>query len=139
MPAEAARGVGALRRVEAILRNPETYRLAVPQADLTRGGRPRTYPDFMVFVFEALISVYGSARQVEAELAYPLVWRMVCRLVRKRTGTRLPVRPMRRHHYLYMRNRYLTRPDVLERLGEIHRGCASDQARSPPAAGQQRR
>jgi hypothetical protein len=36
---------------------------------------------------------------------------------------------MRRHHYLYGRARYLTTPDVLDRLGEIHRACAVDQAR----------
>ena len=68
MPAESARGVGALTRVEAILRNPETYRLAdaIPP-HIPGEGRPRDFPDFMVIVYEALISVYGSARQVEAE------------------------------------------------------------------------
>src|SRR5205807_9817374 len=38
------------------------------------GGRPRSYPDYMYLVYEALISVYGSARQVEAELAHRAVW-----------------------------------------------------------------
>jgi len=33
-----------------------------------KGGRGRDFPDFMYLVFEALISVYASARQVEAEL-----------------------------------------------------------------------
>ena len=81
------------------------------------GGRPRDYPAFMVIVYEALISIYGSARQVEAELSHRLVWRVVQRLVKKRVGVRLPGRPMRRHHYLYLRGTYLTRPDVLARLG----------------------
>jgi hypothetical protein len=36
---------------------------------------------------------------------------------------------MRRHHYLYGRSRYLTDPDVLERLAEIHRQHAAYQAR----------
>ncbi len=129
MSAEAARGVGALTRVEAILRNRETYALAdaVPRSPRSTGGRPRTYPDFMVFVYEALISVYGSARQVEAELAHRLVWRMVRRLVKKRTGTPLPSRPMRRYHYLHLR-RYLTDPLVQARLGELHRQHATAQA-----------
>jgi hypothetical protein len=128
--AEASRGVAALTRVEAILRNPETYALAaaVPTPPKCNGGRPRDHPDFMVFVYEALISVYGSARQVEAELAHRLVWRLVQRHVAKRTGTRLPGAPMRRHHYLYLRNRYLTQDHVQAQLGELHRehaaGCA---------------
>jgi hypothetical protein len=128
--ADGARGVAALRRVEAILRNPETYRLAeaIPDADHSSGGRRRDYPAFMVIVYEALISVYGSARQVEAELGHRLVWRLVQRLVKKRTGVVLPGRPMRRHHYLYLRNTYLTRPDVLAELGRIHREAAAAQA-----------
>jgi len=128
--AEAARGVGALTRVEAILRNPETYALAgaLPRPDRNRGGRPRCYPDFMVFVYEALISVYGSARQVEAELATRLVWKSVKRLVKKRTGVCLPSRPMRRYHYTYLRNRYLTDPEVQKRLGELHRREAASAA-----------
>ena len=130
MPAESARGVGALTRVEAILRNPETYALADAIPDHQPGrGRPRHFPDFMVIVYEALISVYGSARQVEAELAHHLVWRLVQRLVKKRTGIRLPGRPMRRHHYLYLRSRYLTLDHVQQRLGELHRTQATRQAR----------
>lgn len=130
MPADGARGVAALRRVEAILRNPTTYRLAavIPRPDRSRGGRPRDFPEFMVIVFEALISVYGSARQVEAELSHRLTWRVVQRLVKKRTGIALPGRPMRRHHYLYLRSTYLTRPDVLTALADTHRLAATQQA-----------
>ena len=36
---------------------------------------------------------------------------------------------MRRHHYLYARNRYLTDPDVLQALADTHRQIATDQAR----------
>ena len=81
-----ASGVSALERVEAILGNPAVYELAalVPQPDRTRGGRRRHYPVFMWLVYEALLSVYESARQVEAELAHPIVWDFVRRLVRKR-------------------------------------------------------
>ena len=33
--------------------------------------RKRDFPDYMLIVDEALISVYGSARQVEAEISHP--------------------------------------------------------------------
>ena len=68
--ASTSPGVAALDRVEAILRNPEIYELAalIPQPSREKGGRSRDFPDFMYLVFEALISVYASARQVEAEL-----------------------------------------------------------------------
>ena len=42
---------------------------------------------------------------------------------------RLPSRPMRRHHYLYGRNRYLSSPAVLASLGMAHRELAATQAR----------
>ena len=88
----------------------------------------------MWLLYEALISVYGSARQVEAELAHPLVWNLIRDLVRDAvpaTGPTCscPAQPMRRHHYLYARNRYLTDPDVLAALADAHRELAADQAR----------
>ena len=57
-------GVPALDRVEAILRNPEIYKLAalIPQPSREKGGRGRDFPDFMYLVFEALISVYADQR-----------------------------------------------------------------------------
>ena len=66
-------GISALERIEAILASPEIHELAavVPTPPRDRGGRPRHYPAFMIIVYEALISVFGSARQVEAELAHP--------------------------------------------------------------------
>src|SRR4051812_44653237 len=129
-----ARPVGALERLDAILDNPATYELAavIPEPDHSRGGRPRQYPEFMFIVFEALLSVYGSARQVEAELAYPLVWQHVCTVVRRRFSDRvdlhLPATPMRRHHYLYARRRALDIPGLLDAIAERHRELATQQA-----------
>jgi len=129
------RGVSDLERIEAILQNPETYELAalVPPPDLTHGGRARHYPAFMWIVFDALLSVYGSARKVETELAHPLVWDYLRDTVRERfphdPSTWLPTRPMRRHHYVYGRNRYLTDPELLDRLLACHRRHAAEQAR----------
>lgn len=127
---ERWRGVSAFERLEAILANPEIHQLAavVPTPPPHVGGRPRQYPAFMAIVYEAAISVFGSARQVEAEFSHPAVWRWMRRLARKRLGVRLPRQPMRRHHYLYLRNRYLTDPETLERLGQIHREAAARQA-----------
>ena len=128
------RGVSALERVEALVANPELYALAdeVPDPDPARGGRPRRYPAFMWVLFDALLSVYGSGRQVEAELSHPLVWAHLRRLVRIRFPHEperwLPVEPMRRCHYLYGRGRYLTDPDLLERLAAVHRNHAVGQA-----------
>jgi hypothetical protein len=128
-------GVAALDRVEAILRNPEIYELAalIPQPSREKGGRSRDYPDYMYLVFEALISVYASARQVEAELSHKVVWKLIRRTVKKMfpddESMRLPSRPMRRHHYLYGRNRYLSNPAVLAGLASLHRELAADQAR----------
>jgi hypothetical protein len=87
----------------------------------------------MWLLFDALLSVYGSGRRVEAELAHPLVWARLQALIR----TALPMqperwlsdRPMRRHHYMYGRTRHLTAPGILERITELHRQCAAQQAR----------
>jgi hypothetical protein len=128
------RPVSALERLDAILANPATYELAkvLPEPDHSHGGRRRQYPAFTLFVFEALLSVYGSARQVEAELSHPLVWQHICTAVRKRFPDRadlhLPVPPMRRHHYLYARRRALEVPGFLDALAARHRELAAGQA-----------
>jgi hypothetical protein len=87
----------------------------------------------MYLVYEALITVYGSARQVEAELAHRVVWRVIRRVVKRQfpddLKMRLPSRPMRRHHVLYGLNRYLSSPAMLTRLGVAHREIAATQAR----------
>src|SRR5690349_20289701 len=96
-------GVSALERVEALLANPALYELAelIPEPDHSAGGRRRDYPTFMWLLYEALISVYGSARRVEAERAHPLVWRHVHATVRRQhprpADLYLPEQPMRRH------------------------------------------
>jgi hypothetical protein len=122
----------SLEKVEAILNNPGIYELARAIPGPATSGRPRDYPAFMILVFNSLLSVWRSGRQVEAELSHPLVWRHMRRIVRRRfpedPSMHLPKQPMRRHHYVYGRDRYLTDPAILERLGEIHRQLASGQA-----------
>ena len=133
--ATAPTGVSRLQALEAILLNPELYWLAeeIPFPDPERGGRMRAYPNFAYLLYEALISVYRSARQVEAELSHEVVWRFAQRMVRRMfpddRAMRLPGKPMRRHHYLYVRNRYLTDPVVLKRIAALHRETSCKQAR----------
>jgi hypothetical protein len=128
-------GVPDLERVEAIIYNEAIYALAelIPDADSTHGGRRRQYPTCVWIIYEALISVYGSARKVDAELSHPIVWGFLRDAMRARFPHRpdrwLPAAPMRRHHYLYARNRYLTHPAIFELLTETHRQIAADEAR----------
>jgi hypothetical protein len=124
----------ALEKVEAILANPAIYALAeaIPPP-ASSAGRPRSYPAYMLLVYDCLLSVYRSARQVEAELSHPLIWRHMRRIVKRRfpkePSMHLSAAPMRRHHYIYGRNRYLTDPGGLSELSRIHREIACAQAR----------
>ncbi|MEX1046446.1 MAG: hypothetical protein WD757_03060 [Actinomycetota bacterium] len=124
----------SLEKVEAILTNPALYELALAIPAQRKGGRRRDHPVFMILVFNSLLSVWRSGRQVEAELSHPLIWKHMRRIVRDRfpedTSMHLPKRAMRRHHYVYGRDRYLTDPAILEKLGAIHRELASGQARA---------
>jgi hypothetical protein len=126
-------GVGSLEQLEALVANDELFALAaaVPGVHPAKGGRPRTYPAYMWLLFDALLSVYGSARRVETELSHPLVWEHLRSLVAQRLpDDPLPATPMRRHHYLYGRSRWLTRHDILTELRAIHQRCAAAQART---------
>jgi hypothetical protein len=130
----AEHGISSLDRVEAIINNPALYELAklVPQQEEGEGGRPRQFPDFMLLLFEALISVYGSGRKAQAELAHRHTWRFVQRLVKKMHPQDptmwLPNKRYRRHHYTYGRNCYLTDPIILQMLQALHLELAVEQA-----------
>jgi hypothetical protein len=123
----------SLEKVEAILNNPAIYVLASAIPGPAPAGRRRDYPTFMILVFNSLLSVWRSGRQVEAELSHPLVWRHMRRIVRRRfpddPSMHLPKTSMKRHHYVYGRDRYLTDPVILEHLGQIHRELATGQAK----------
>ncbi|MCW2748891.1 MAG: hypothetical protein JWR83_1, partial [Aeromicrobium sp.] len=128
-------GVSTFDRIDALIANPALYELAdsVPAPDASAGGRPRQYPAYAWILFDALISVFGSARRVEAELAHPIIWSHLRHQVRERFPDEperwLPAKPIRRHHYLHGRTAWLTRPEVLAELRKIHQRCAADQAR----------
>jgi hypothetical protein len=86
----------------------------------------------MMFVFEALITIYGSARRAEAEIAHRYVWRFIQRAVKKAHKNNpsmwLPSQRYKRYHYSYGRNCYLADPVILERIQERHREIAARQA-----------
>ncbi|MEY2468295.1 MAG: hypothetical protein QOF21_993 [Actinomycetota bacterium] len=127
-------GVSTFERLEALIANDELYALAdvIPTTEPSAGGRPRHYPTFMWILFDALLSVYGSARQVDAELAHPVVWKHLRDLVHRRfpddPSKWIGDRPMRRHHYLYGRTRWLTGHGMVEQLRSLHTTQAVAQA-----------
>jgi hypothetical protein len=126
-------GVSAFERLEALVDNDALYELAdaVPTPDPSAGGRPRMFPVYMWLLYDALLSVWGSARRVEAELAHPIVWNQLRALVKTKFPDQadrwLPTTPMRRWHYLYGRTTWLTDPAVFAQLHEIHRRAAIDR------------
>jgi hypothetical protein len=107
-------GVSLLEHLEALVANPVLYRLGelIPEQAPGSGGRPRHYPGYAYVLYAALVSVYTSTRKVETEFSHPDNWANLRRLVRQRfpnePSKHLPERPMRRHHFVYVRDRYLT-------------------------------
>jgi hypothetical protein len=116
--------VSSLDKLEAVGRNSAVYELAkvIPERQPGEAGRPFEFPTYMPFIFEALISVYGSARKVDAELQHRYIWKMMRRLVKKvfpnDKSMWLPAHRFRRHHYMYFRNRYMSDRVILEQLQE---------------------
>jgi hypothetical protein len=127
--------VSTFDRIEAIFRNESIYELAklVPEHEEGDAGRPRDFPSYMLFAYEALISVFESARKTDAELEHRHVWRFIQRIVKKvhkqQPEMWLPSKRYTRHHYIYGRNRYLTNPVILANIQELHRKLAAEQAR----------
>jgi hypothetical protein len=123
----------SLEAVEAIVRDPSTYRIAEAIPGRFRTGRQRKYPAFMYIVFRDLISVFRSARQVEAELAYPTMWAFMSRLVKEifpnDPSMWLPKDPMRRHHYRYGKEKFLKDAQGRDRVRNASRREAVETAR----------
>ncbi len=122
-----------LERIEALLANSSLYELGeqIPTRPPGTPGRPAHYPAWMWLFYEALISVYVSARAVETELSHPAVWNLIRRKARRALPDRPdlwpPRRPMRRHHYLYARTHHLQ--PLVHELWATHRDHAVTTAR----------
>lgn len=67
----AHKAVSQLQKIEAVIKSPAIYELAelVPKREDGDAGRPRDFPDYMPFLFEACVSIYGSARKVDTEFS----------------------------------------------------------------------
>lgn len=94
--------------------------------DATLGGRPRRYPMVCAVIWDALVQVFGSSRQVEVELGcVESGWWKKIRVAAASRGIDVPEAPMRRHHYEWLRNRYLTVDASLDAVGEAFRDTAA--------------
>jgi hypothetical protein len=126
------RPASTFERVEALLANPALFELAehIPARAPGMPGRPSQYPPWMWLLYEALISIYGSARAVDTELSHPTVWQLIRRRARRQLKHQRhlwpPSRPMRRHHYLYARTHHLQH--VVDELWVEHRRHAAATA-----------
>lgn len=94
--------------------------------DPTRGGRPRGYPLVCALIWNALVTVFGSSRQVGVELDDPDAgWWTMIRDAAAARGIDVPQTPMRRHHYEWIRNRYMQSDLGLEEIrDEFNRAAA---------------
>lgn len=97
--------------------------------DPTAGGRPRSYPLVCALIWDGLVQVFGSSRQVEVELACGRSgwWAMISDAATRR-GVPVPETPMRRHHYEWLRNRYLQTDIGLDAVNEAFRESAAGDA-----------
>lgn len=105
----AGRGVAGWDRIEAIFGDEQIYAIGalIPDPPVEHGGRPRHYPHFMTIAWLALLGVFRSSRQLDADLGHPELWALVRRLVQQRFPDNpdmwLREEPMRRHHFLHAR------------------------------------
>src|SRR5438105_15216411 len=90
-------------KIQAVLDGPEIWEAgeAIPTPPRENGGRRRLYPGWMMILFDAMIHIFGTAREVEVEFTDPQVWRMLQAARRRHypsdPSNSLPERPMRLH------------------------------------------
>ncbi len=126
-------GVSRIEYVNALIDNPALYELAdlIDGPDPSRGGRPRSYPDWVILFFDCLADVVGSARGAATELAGEdgHLWNHIRRLVEQKFPDRperhLPPEPLTREAY-NRRRKYVLRS--LEALRVGAREAAAAQA-----------
>lgn len=124
-----------LTQLDALLRNDAIYELGrlVDEAADIETGRPLTYPGWIVVLYESLIAVHRSARRVDSEHSHPIIWNLIREASLRRfsddPGLQAPVAPVRRHHYLYARDRYLVplKDQMRRRFEEISSAQATSK------------
>jgi hypothetical protein len=120
-------------KVDVLLRDDAKFEAAavIPSKLAGSVGRRRTYPDYVWLMWPELRGVFGSHTAVERELGRGGWWRYIRRQLRRLRPDLpgLPAKPPRRQDYAYMRDRYLTTDDALERGGQIHTEVSIEQAK----------
>ena len=113
-------------RIEAIVELAQVLTIAdlLPVHHHRDGGRPRHHTAFACVLFHVLAKrVFGGrVRRTATELGHPRTWRRLSDLVKRayphRPDIWLPEKPIRRHHYLAFRDKYLTEADGLAGLAD---------------------
>lgn len=103
--------------VRELIWGDQIYALAdcVPPRDPHEGGRPRRYPMWVVFLFDALLHHFGSASRVESELEGGGLWDLIQREAYAHHGETVSDLHMTRHTFGYWRNA-LKDPVLAEKL-----------------------
>lgn len=109
--------------LEAVMRNPALIEVAACIPESEKGGRPRDFPNWVYVYFGTLISHFSTAGKTESELAS--AWEHVRALARDVFPGRPELWPgpkaIRRHRWKYIRDRYLTDPEIQERALQVYR------------------
>lgn len=118
----------------ALLADDAIFELGQLVPDEAVCGRPRMFPGYMYFLYNALVSVYTSSRRAEAELSCESNWLYICSEVQRRFPMDPsmwldPNQPMKRYHYSYLRNRYLVDEKVLAKQLDGYRTTAATHAK----------
>jgi hypothetical protein len=94
----------------------------------SRGGRPRKHPTWVMVLFGACISIFGSASATSRNLADPAVWNLVCERARPNLpdGAALPARGPTRDQWQYFTRRL---EDHQEQFQEMFEELACLRAR----------
>ncbi|MDP9224542.1 MAG: hypothetical protein M3P18_11945, partial [Actinomycetota bacterium] len=115
--------------IEAIMRDPATYRKAalIPRSD--KGGRPRLHPNWIYILFDEMVSFHQTGGKVQTELEGS--WEFVRELARELLpeDEQPPEEPMRWHIFKYVKNRYLAREDILAEYRRVGRESGCELAR----------
>jgi hypothetical protein len=119
------------QRIMNVLNGPEVWEAGevIPVPPKRNGGARRHYPRWTSVLTDTLIHEFRSASEVVAEFRDPDLWKLLQAAAKARYPNTpsewLRDEPMPLNHYNYMKRTYLTRPDVLEALGEVHRRTAA--------------
>ncbi|MFB8394036.1 hypothetical protein [Streptomyces yangpuensis] len=127
-----ARNIPDLERLAFLVANPALYEVAAevfPRKTSGNAGRPAHYPPYIYLIFVAAISIFSSARSVEANFRLGSVWKIVVEGVRHCLGDKeadlLPETGPERHHWMDFQPKMIR---ALPRLREISRDTWIRQA-----------